>query len=167
MDKYKTPKEITTDRLLLRRFKNDDWFALHKYYSHSDAVKYTTGRAYTEGETWRAMATMIGHWEIHGYGPYGITLKENNALIGICGFWYPNDWPEPEIKWALNPEYWGKGYASEATRAVQKVARKSFEKSMISFIHSENKGSIKLALAVGAILGLGPKFGHGEKKEVA
>ena len=73
--------------------------------------------------------------------------------MGTAGFWYPNDWPELEIKWALSREYWGKGYASEATRAVQKVARKVFtDKPLISFINSENMASIRLALAVGAVL---------------
>ena len=59
-----------------------------------------------------------GHWQIHGYGPYAVEDKSSARVLGTVGFWYPNDWPSPEIKWALAPEYWGQGYASEAAPAV-------------------------------------------------
>ncbi len=59
---YLTPESLETDRLLLRMFQEDDWRDLHKYYSDDTCMKYTVGRALTEGETWRAMAAMIGHW---------------------------------------------------------------------------------------------------------
>lgn len=75
----------------------------------------------------------------------------NGRVMGPVGFWYPNDWPAPEIKWALAPGYWGKGYASEATRAVQAMGKKWMpELPLISFIHHANQPSIRLAQAVGA-----------------
>ncbi len=71
--------------------------------------------------------------------------------MGPVGLWYPNDWPGPEIKWALAREYWGRGYASEAARAVKKVAAERMpEISLISLISSDNEASIKLAIALGA-----------------
>lgn len=69
------------------------------------------------------------------------------------GFWFPNDWPSPEIKWALAPEYWGKGFAKEAASAVQKVGRQYMpDVSLISLIHSKNDASKRLAIALGASL---------------
>jgi len=51
----------------------------------------------------------------------------------------------------LAPEHWGKGYASEAARAVQKVGRQHLlDISLIGFIRKENEASIRLALAIGA-----------------
>lgn len=147
------PEHIETPRLLLRQFKEADWQDLHNYYSSPEATQFTVGRAFTEGETWRTLCSMIGHWQLRGYGPYAIEEKASGTVIGTAGFWYPNDWPEPEIKWALSPDYWGKGFASEAARAVQKVALLCFpDKPLISFIHGDNKASIQLALAVGAEL---------------
>ena len=70
----------------------------------------------------------------------------------MVGLWYPNDWPEPEIKWALIRRYWGRGFASEAALAVRKMAAEFIpELSLISFINSDNLPSIKLAKAIGAI----------------
>ncbi len=148
---FKVPEEIETERLLLRQFKEEDWTDLHHYYSSEDATRYTTGRAFSEGETWRTLSGMIGHWQLRGYGPYALEEKSSGTVIGVAGFWYPNDWPSPEIKWALAPAYWGKGFASEAARAVQKVGLEYLpDLSLISFICKDNEASIRLAIAVGA-----------------
>lgn len=150
--KQTAPDSILTERLQLRQFTEADWQPLHTYFSDTDATKHTVGRALTEGESWRALCSMIGHWQLRGYGPYAVVLKETGETIGIAGFWYPNDWPEPEIKWALLPVFWGKGYASEAARALQEVSQAMFERPLISFIHADNQSSTRLALAVGATL---------------
>ncbi len=148
---FLVPSEIKTKRLLLRQFQEDDWKGLHEYYSDPVATKYTTGRGFTEGETWRTLCGMIGHWQLRGYGPYAVVEKSSKKVLGTAGFWYPNDWPSPEIKWALSQKHWGKGFASEATRAIQAAGKEHIpEISLISFIHSENSPSIELAKAVDA-----------------
>ena len=149
--KYKVPEQFETERLILRQFQDEDWKDLHEYYSSEEATRYTVGRAFSEGESWRIMSAMLGHWVLRGYGPYAMEDKCSGKVIGTAGFWYPNDWPSPEIKWALAPTYWGKGYASEAARALQKIGKEYLpEISLISLIAKENQASIKLALAVGA-----------------
>ncbi|MGI9284223.1 MAG: GNAT family N-acetyltransferase [Pseudomonadales bacterium] len=149
---FQVPTKIETERTLLRQPYGNDWVALHKYYSDAKATRYTVGKPLSEGESWRTVASMIGHWHIHGYGPYVIEEKQSQTVIGVTGFWYPGDWPEPEIKWGLVRDYWGKGYASEAARSVLFAADKSIpEISLISLIHSENLPSIKLALALEAV----------------
>lgn len=159
---FLVPAELETERLILRQFQDDDWKDLHNYYSDAVATKYTTGRKFTEGETWRTMASMIGHWQIKKYGPYAVVEKASQKVIGIVGFWYPNDWPSPEIKWALAPKYWGKGYAKEATLAVQAAGRNYMPNvPLISFINSENIASIKLAESVGASFSKATEFRGG------
>jgi len=146
------PKRIETERLSLRQFTENDWKDVHEYFSDKQATKFTFGRPLSKGESWRAMASMMGHWQLRGYGPYAIENKNSQKVIGIAGFWYPNDWPEAEIKWALSREFWGKGFASEAARSVQKAAIECFpETALISFIHADNAASIKLALAINAV----------------
>jgi RimJ/RimL family protein N-acetyltransferase len=76
----------------------------------------------------------------------------SSAVLGTVGLWYPNDWPEPEIKWALLRKAWGKGYAQEAARSVQRVAVREVGTPPISLIGVENTPSIKVALAVDATL---------------
>ena len=148
---YLIPEKVETSRLILRCFKEGDWLDLHKLYSDPECTRYTIQRTLTEGESWRTMATMIGHWQIRGYGPYAVEDKVTGKVMGPVGLWYPNDWPGPEIKWALSRDYWGSGYASEAARAVKKIAAECMpEISLISLIFSDNQPSIKLAEAIGA-----------------
>lgn len=156
---YLVPEFLDTERLTLRPFRDNDWQALHAYYGSSEATRFTVGHAFTEGETWRAMCSMVGHWQIRGYGPYALEEKQTGRLLGTAGFWYPNDWPEPEIKWALAPEHWGKGYASEAARAIQSAAHAYIpDTQLISFIHADNRASIMLAKAIKATFELEVEF---------
>lgn len=148
---FLVPKRLHTERLTLRLFNENDWRDIHEHYSDEECTKYTFGRALTEAESWRAMASMIGHWHLRGYGPYAVEDTESTKVLGMVGLWYPNDWPEPEIKWALTRRYWGQGFASEAARAVKNMAAEFIpELSLISFMHSENLASIKLAKAISA-----------------
>ena len=147
---YLIPETVETDRLILRQFVESDWRSMHVLYSDESCTKFTMGRALSEGESWRTMATIAGHWLLRGYGPYAVVEKTSGEVMGTVGLWYPNDWPGPEIKWALAQRYWGNGFASEAARSVQKMAQHTLPHlSLISFIHSENSASIRVARAIG------------------
>jgi RimJ/RimL family protein N-acetyltransferase len=65
--------------------------------------------------------------------------------------WFPSEWPEPEIKWALIPTARGQGYAAEAARAVRSMAREHLPGlRLISLILPANEPSVRVAEAVGA-----------------
>jgi RimJ/RimL family protein N-acetyltransferase len=145
------PQQLESKRLLLRQFADRDWQDLHQYFSDPEATLFTHGRALTEGETWRVMCSMIGHWQLRGYGPYAVEEKASGSVLGTVGFWYPNDWPEPEIKWGLAQRHWGQGFATEAARLVHAAGREHLpDYALISLIHDDNKASIGVALAIGA-----------------
>lgn len=144
------PLSIATPRLRLRYPREDDWRALHAYFGDEGSVRYTTRRAFNEAETWRAVAGVAGHWALRGYGPYVITDRARGDVLGLCGPWYPNDWPEPEIKWSLVPTARGQGIAREAAHAMLAMAHVHLGWTPISLIDHENVASIALARAVGA-----------------
>lgn len=149
--RFVIPERLETDRLILRLFVEDDWRALHEHYSDAECTRFTFRRALTEAGTWRAMASMAGHWQLRGYGPYALEEKATATVLGAVGPWYPLEWPEPEIKWALARRHQGRGFAGEAVRAVQHMARECLpDLSLISLIDRDNVASIRLARAVGA-----------------
>ena len=149
--KSKMPLQLETRRLLLRQFEDEDWRDLHSYYGDTDATRYTFGRALNEGDTWRVMSGMLGHWQLRGYGPYALEQRDSGRVLGTVGHWYPNDWPEAEIKWGPAAHYHGQGYAAEAARAVLAAGyRQMPEIRPISMIHVDNTASIQLAIALGA-----------------
>ena len=145
------PLELETRRLRLRRFLLDDWGPLHRHYSDIECTRLTFGRALTDGESWRAMAGMEGHWSLRGFGPYAVVEKETDTLVGAAGLWHPGDFPETEVKWLLLREFWGRGFATEAVREIQVVAARELSMRPISLIRRENEGSRRVAVAVGAV----------------
>lgn len=153
MSEFEIPTRIESERLILRQFREDDWRSMHAHYSDPECTRHTLGRVLGEGESWRLTATLAGHWLLRGYGPYALEEKASGAMLGTAGLWYPVDFPEREIKWALLPEFQGRGYASEAARAVQAMAGQVYPgRPPISFIHRDNRASIRVALSVGASL---------------
>jgi len=143
---YLIPEQLETERLVMRIFQEADREDLHAYYSDPECVKYTTGKPFTEYETWQKIASLIGHWHIRLYGPYVIEEKYSGTIMGFAGPYYPPVWPDPEIQWSLIKRFWGKGYASEAARAVKRMLLENLlQLSFISIIHPANTDSIHLA----------------------
>jgi RimJ/RimL family protein N-acetyltransferase len=148
---YLIPESLETKRLILRPFRLEDWKDIHEYYSDPECTKYTTRRPLNEIESWQKLAALAGHWQLRKYGSYALEERDLKRVIGIAGLDYPNDWPEPEIQWALARKFWGKGYAKEAATAVKEMAKKYLpDLSPISLIHPENQNSINLARSLGA-----------------
>jgi len=145
------PEQIETERLLLRRFREHDWRDLHELYSNPECIRYTVLTPFSEYETWQRMASLSGHWLLKKYGPYGIEEKQSEKIIGFAGPYFPPAWPDPEIQWSLSQAFWGKGFASEAVRAIKKMLSASMpDISFMSIIHPENTGSIALATKLNA-----------------
>ena len=148
---YLVAERLETPRLLLRLPREPDWRGMHEHYSDRLCTRYTFGRELTEAESWRALASLAGHWLLRGYGPYAVEERVSGAFLGIVGLWYPNDWPGPEIKWAILRRHWKRGFAREAAQAVWRMAARALPKmSLISLIDADNGPSIRTALAVGA-----------------
>lgn len=147
------PDELASARLRLLRPREEDWQGLHAYYSDAECARYTFTDPLPEAETRRVTGALLKHWLRHGYGPYVLRESGSESVVGLVGLWFPREWPETEIKWAIIRSHWGKGYASEAARAVQAMLPAHLPQMQpISLIHAENERSIALALALGATL---------------
>jgi RimJ/RimL family protein N-acetyltransferase len=108
------------------------------------------GHAYTRAETWRHLATILGHWALRGYGLWAVEEKATGELLGRIGPWRPEGWPDLEIGWLLRRASWGRGFATEGARAALAYA---FERlgvaHAVSLIRPENAPSIRVAERLG------------------
>jgi RimJ/RimL family protein N-acetyltransferase len=109
---------IETERLLLRRFRDEDLPVVHRWHSDPRFVRHLTGRPFTRDETEATLRRWQGHWEQHGFGLRAVEWRETGELIGRAGAQYHRLWaPDPEVGWALDPAWWGRGIATEAGAA--------------------------------------------------
>lgn len=92
----------------------------------------------------------IASYKNHGYGLYLVKETVSNVSIGICGLKKRETLNIPDLGYAFLNQYWGKGYATEAGRAVLDYAQKELNIPRIAAItHPENKGSIKVLTKLG------------------
>lgn len=153
---------LETDRLLLRMWRDDDFESYARMCANPDVMRYIGGKTFDRLEAWRHMAFLVGHWQLRGYGHWAVEEKNTGRFIGRIGFLNPDSWPAFEIGWALAPEAWGKGFATEgAQRALLYAFTELDKQHVISLIHPDNKGSIRVAERLGEKLeGNTELFGH-------
>jgi RimJ/RimL family protein N-acetyltransferase len=100
---------------------------------------------------WWSLATLIGHWQLRGYGMFVLLDRKTDAVMGMAGPWFPAGWPEPEVSYHLTEEARGRGLASEAVQCI--LDWLFFDQkwqSVASLIEEDNESSIKLAQRLGA-----------------
>ena len=86
----------------------------------------------------------------YGYGPYCVSLKADESMIGICGIFRREILADPDIGFGLLPAFCGQGYALEAARAVIEYARETLNLTVLNAIVSPgNAPSRKLIEKLG------------------
>ncbi len=89
-------------------------------------------------------------FEEYGYGPYCMSLKSDGAMIGICGLFKRDNLDDPDIGFAVLPDYCGKGFAGEAAVAVVDHARGELGlANLTAIVSSGNTASIGLIEKLG------------------
>jgi len=138
---------LNTQNLILRGWRPEDATAYGKMNGKVEFTQFLgDGNTLNQGESWRLMAMIIGHWHLRGFGLWAVEERNTNILVGRVGLWQPEGWPGVEIGWGIDPEHWGKGYATEAARAAMKWAFDILDiDQLISLIHPENEASKKVA----------------------
>jgi RimJ/RimL family protein N-acetyltransferase len=80
-----------------------------------------------------------------GFGLFMVERKADSIAIGMCGLLKRDILPEPDIGYALLPEFWGQGYALEAANAVLDYGHYAHELTRILAIVSPgNERSIRV-----------------------
>lgn len=71
-----------------------------------------------------------------GFGLYAVERKVDRTLIGMCGLLQRETLPDPDLGYALLPQYAGVGYALEAARGCVALARDQFRMQRLLAITS-------------------------------
>ncbi|MEP2028353.1 MAG: GNAT family N-acetyltransferase [Paracoccaceae bacterium] len=140
---------LETERLILRAPNEGDFEADVAFYASERSHGF--GGPLSREQTWRNLATVLGHWIIRGYGFWAVDEKSTGLYCGHVGLWSPEGWPEPEIGWAVQAQAEGRGIAFEAALKARDYAYDKLGWSTaISSIVPGNTRSIALVRRMGA-----------------
>ena len=162
---------LETENLVLRPFKDED---VDDYFGVLDSPEVRRllhlPESLDRSDAWQQMAWFLGQWELRGTGHWALEEKESGQFVGRAGLHRPerHDWPGVEVGWALHPDYWGRGYATEAGAAAVRYGFDQFEvDKLFSCILPENHRSQAVAKRLGfkfleeRVLAFFPKLPHG------
>ena len=105
-------------------------------------------RAQMEKWVWRN----IIHQQKHGYGLFSVIHKDDHVLVGDCGLEHMEveGVQEVELGYDFRSDYWRRGLASEAARAVRDFALFTLHlPRLISLIRPDNIASQKVSDKIG------------------
>lgn len=157
-------KIIETERLILREWQPEDLAPFSAINQDPYVMEYLL-KPLTEDETAVMIEKIKTHFIQYGFGLFACILKETSELIGFVGLNVPDFQtfftPCVEIGWRLASRFWGKGYATEAARAVLKAGFKQYDlQEIVSFTVPANHRSRRVMEKIGLTRDVKGDFYH-------
>jgi ribosomal-protein-alanine N-acetyltransferase len=111
--------EIETARLRMRPATLGDIDALHRLWTDPGVRRYLWDDVIISREQAAEVVTSsLETFATHGFGQWVVMPKEEDEVIGFCGFRFFGEEPEVEILYGLASSHWGQGLATEAAQAM-------------------------------------------------
>lgn len=119
----KAREKIRTKRLLLRKPVADDAKEMYRRYASDDSVgPYVSWPIHRSIDETRAFIDFSdAEWEKWPAGPYLVESLQQRRLIGSMGLTFESP-VSASTGYVIARDSWGKGYATEAVRAIQQAA---------------------------------------------
>ncbi|MRI35498.1 GNAT family N-acetyltransferase [Endozoicomonas sp. OPT23] len=145
--------EIETKRLFLRQWKESDFELFAVMNSDEKVMEFFPAPLSRSESDERAIIcqTLIAE---KGWGFWALEEKSSGRFIGFTGLHTPSDdlpfSPCVEIGWRLSPDYWGKGFVTEAAKASLNVAFTQLKlDEIVSFTVKDNFRSLAVMERLG------------------
>jgi len=139
-----------TNRLFIRKLEFSDIAIWETFFEKNNFLPFLgldlTLNKKAQSKNW--IERQLWRYENNKFGHHALIDKQTNKLIGQCGLLTQeiDDKIETEIGYHIIPEYWGKGYATEAAKKFRDFAfEKDLCNSLISIIDIRNIASQKVA----------------------
>lgn len=147
---------LDTDRLALRPHTAADFDDCLALWSDARVVRYIGGAPQTPPEVWARLLRYAGLWPLLGFGYWVVHERASGRFVGEVGL---ADFRRgmlasldgvPEAGWVIAPWAHGRGFATEAVRAVLDWSDTQLDaRRTVCLIDPENAASIRVATKCG------------------
>jgi RimJ/RimL family protein N-acetyltransferase len=158
-------RPIRTSRLLLHKWEERDRDLFHRINSDPVVMEFfpfRRDRPQADAKIDELQAAIVRD----GFGFAALEIAETGQCAGFAGLSRPNDLPmfpagTIEIGWRLAPEFWGKGYATEAAEAWLALGFETFGLTeIVSFAVAANGRSTAVMERIGMKADPASDFDH-------
>ncbi|MDP6685064.1 MAG: GNAT family N-acetyltransferase [Candidatus Marinimicrobia bacterium] len=160
---------LETDRLLLREISKDDYEGLFQLHSDPIVQKYTgeppvkTISEIINGTKERTFKD----YKTHGFGRWAVIVKSTDQFTGWAGLKYLPEFDEIDLGYRFLPEFWGKGIATEASKAIIKYGFEILKiEKIIAVAMVGNTASIKVMEKAGMIFDKKAPYEEGAEDDI-
>lgn len=114
---HKGTQTIYTQRLILRKIREEDYIDMYRYTTKEEVAKYVSWSVHKSIEDTKAVCKMWAD-EYKNGDKYHWAIVYNNRVIGNIEIVKIID-TTAMIGWQIDSEYWNKGIMTEAATAVR------------------------------------------------
>jgi RimJ/RimL family protein N-acetyltransferase len=135
-------ERVETPRLVLRKPRPEDAEAIfERYASDTDVTRFMGWTRHSSPDATRVFLEFSDiEWVRWPAGPYLVESREDSRLLGSTGLAFETPY-RAATGYVFAKDAWGKGYATEAVRAVVEIAREIRLVRLYALCHPENRPS--------------------------
>ncbi|MFI7603966.1 GNAT family N-acetyltransferase [Micromonospora sp. NPDC049366] len=161
---------IRTERLHLRTFHIDDVDALLTYYGDPRVARYIPWEPWTREFAAEMVGRRVNYTGITGpESRLALVAEHEGEVVGDVILWPADETlSRGEVGWAFHPSVAGRGFATEAARALIRVAFEEYGMHrLIAHVDARNEASARLCERVGMVREAHLRQNHWAKGEWA
>ena len=133
-----------SERLYIREFSISDAENMYSLNLDPEVIKYTGDSHFNSITDAENFIKNYSHYKKYGFGRWVLINRENNNFIGWCGIKFTPDKNEVDLGFRILKSNWNRGYATEASIAVLKIAFNKFNlDTIVGRTNSKNIASIR------------------------
>jgi [ribosomal protein S5]-alanine N-acetyltransferase len=135
-------ESFITSHMIALRIRESDFQDLFRLNQDPEVAKTMAGTR-SEAETREFIQRAIAHWERYGYGFWTFRDRNGGSFIGRGGLRHVeiDGAAEIEIAYAVMPEFWRRGLATEMAQAFVDIAAQLGLRNLVAFTLPTNAGS--------------------------
>ena len=148
---------INTARVTLRALRPGEFDRFAEIWAMPEVAQYVGGTPRTRSESWTSFLINAGHWQVTGFGQWGIEEHATKQLVGQVGFFFGarglgEDFDAvPEAGWVLAPEAQGRGLGLEAAQAAHDWFDRVVTGPLVCMMDPDHGASARIAQTLGYV----------------